>query len=105
MPTKAEVLELVTFLAANVSVSQEDGLPEKADHYQALLDTAKALAERAVDLSAISRVVVVATQAFVRKDDREYDMAGFYSDGCVIYVQDDGRTLKLLPTPKPGSFI
>ncbi|MCI4659769.1 hypothetical protein [Cryobacterium zhongshanensis] len=100
MPTKAEVLELVSFLAANVAVSQEDGHPEKADRYQALLDTVKALAERAVDLVDVSRVVIVTQGA-----GRLYDRGALYSNGCVAEVQDDGRTLKLIPTPRPGSFI
>lgn len=47
MPTTEEVRELVTFLAANVSVSNIDGNHEKAVRFQALLDTANALVERA----------------------------------------------------------
>lgn len=46
MPTKAEILELVTFLAANVSVCEDDGKHEKAERYRALQNTVQALAER-----------------------------------------------------------
>lgn len=99
MPTKAEIVELVTFLAANVAIAKEDGHPDRAKGYQAMQNTAKALAERAVDLSEVTRVTVVAGgyHAFEKSD--------LYDDGCVLDVQHDGHTLKILPTPKPGTFI
>jgi hypothetical protein len=100
MPTKAEILELVTFLAANVSVFEEDGFPEKAERARALMHTAQALSERAVDLSEVRRISVV-----VDGGGRAYESYAAYRDGCVIDVQDDGLTLKLLPSPKLGSFL
>lgn len=101
MPTQDEIQELILFLAANVSVMHDDGKPEKAERYQAMQNTVQGLAQRAVDLSEITRVVV-APEAH---NDRAYDNHRAFTDGCAIDVQDDGRTLKLVPMPLPGTFI
>lgn len=45
--TRAEVQDLLGFLAANVDVARVDGKHDKAGRFQALLKTAKALASYA----------------------------------------------------------
>jgi hypothetical protein len=47
MPTNEEVHELIMFLAANHDVAVADGLHEKAERFQTMLRTAKALSAKA----------------------------------------------------------
>ena len=99
MPSRADITSLLQFLAANVAVSKEDGDHKKAANFQALHDTAKALSERAVDLSAVTSIIAINDGQRVSSHD------GLYAAGCVADVQRDGTTLMLLPTPKLSEHI
>jgi len=93
LPSVADVRELSSFLAANADVATADGEHVKAAHYRQMIETVKALSDRATDLSAVTRVVVVGESPV----GRAFEKHDLYSHGCVLIVQDDGRTLKLLP--------
>jgi hypothetical protein len=99
MPSRADIVTLLQFLGANVAVAKEDGEHAKAESFQALHDTAKALSERAVDLSAVTSVITISDGQRVSSQD------GLYAAGCVADVQRDGTTLMLAPTPKPSEHI
>jgi hypothetical protein len=55
MPTPDEVQELLLFLAANHDVAQADGLREKAERFQTMLRTAKALAAKSTESQVPAR--------------------------------------------------
>ncbi|MFF2053723.1 hypothetical protein ACFVU2_19120 [Leifsonia sp. NPDC058194] len=55
LPTEEEVHELIVFLAANHDVAVADGLHEKAERFQTMLRTAKALSAKASESEVAPR--------------------------------------------------
>lgn len=98
MPTAADVRDLLLFLAANADVARADGEHEKVLTFQRYLDAVRGLQERADDLSKVTRVDIVS-------DIKREVLHGprLFDGGCVLEVQDDGRTLKVLPAPSAGA--
>ncbi len=93
------VTDLITHLAANVSVATIDEEPERAAAYQRLLNTAQALKKRATELEnhqiyavpKLTRVTVIGPDGIVFED---YQV---FADGAEVTIQDEGRTLKVWP--------
>jgi hypothetical protein len=94
MPSTADVRELLLFLAANADVAHADGEHAKVDTYRRFQATVQGLADHADDLSAVTRIDIVSDRK--REVLRGSDL---FERGCVLDVQDDGRTLKILPPP------
>ncbi|ROR76103.1 hypothetical protein SAMN06295974_3749 [Plantibacter flavus] len=105
MPTPKEVRDLTIFLAANADVADADGDHVKAERFREMRLTVAGLAERAIDTSSVTRVVVVHHEPpgdhriDLASTGRVYDRSELFRNGCAIVLQDAGRTLKLLPAP------
>lgn len=98
MPDATDVHDLLVFLAANADVARADGAHEKVQTFQRFQNAVRGLQERADDLSKVTRVDIVS--------DRKREVLqgpGLFEGGCALEVQDDGRTLKVLPMPAAGA--